>query len=53
MHIHAHGWLHRDFKPENVLVGFDSFLRIADFGSACLSGSEDCKRWRCAPLHLT
>jgi eukaryotic-like serine/threonine-protein kinase len=36
---HAHGLVHRDFKPQNVLVARDGRVRITDFGLVRPSGA--------------
>lgn len=35
MAAHEQGIVHRDFKPDNVMIGVDGNARVTDFGLAC------------------
>jgi tetratricopeptide (TPR) repeat protein len=40
-HAHSLGVVHRDVKPENILVTEDGHVRLSDFGIAALAGGAE------------
>ena len=40
-YMHSQGIVHRDIKPQNMLKSADDVVKLADFGTAVLTGGDD------------
>ncbi len=41
MHAHEHGVIHRDIKPQNVMMQYDGGVKLLDFGIATISDAPN------------
>lgn len=49
---HAAGIVHRDFKPDNVMIGRDQRIRVMDFGLAVSNDDEEATKGYGTPRYM-
>lgn len=45
--------LHRDIKPDNMLLTWDYHIKLGDFGTSCFLGDEEANRFGGTPAYIS